>query len=59
MTGLGRLTDGPKGYGMMANPLGDFGWGLYFVLGIITYIAIIAVLIALARWLWRNGDQKR
>lgn len=34
-------------------------WGIHAVLALITWIAILAVLIALARWLWKKGDSEK
>ena len=31
-------------------------WGIHVVLALITWIAILAVLLTLARWLWKKGD---
>lgn len=48
--------------GRWANPM-MYGGGnvlyLHAVLGLITWILVIAVLIALLRWLWKKGDNGR
>ena len=48
----GRWSNHP----MFANS--NFIW-IHAVLGLITWLLVIAVLIALVRWLWAKGDKER
>lgn len=50
--------------GAWANHPMMMGWGangvwIYSVLSLVTWILVIAVLIALLRWLWKKGDKTR
>lgn len=61
MNNIVRYGDG--GWGMMKNwgddstVIGGYGLGLHYVFGIITWFLVICVLVALLRWLWKNGSK--
>lgn len=47
-------------YHPMMQWLGDgTGLWLYSLLWLVTWVLVIAVLIALVRWLWKKGDKVR
>lgn len=49
--------------GLWANHPMMMGWGgtngiwIHSILALVTWVLIIAVLIALLRWLWKKGDK--
>lgn len=45
------------GFGGGYNMMG-FGTGVNSLLGLITWIAVLAVLVAAARYFWKKGDRK-
>lgn len=50
----GRMMGGEWGGGY--DMMNGFG-GLHFLFGIITWILLIALLLALVRWVWKKGDK--
>lgn len=43
----------------MMMGMGTNGIWIYSILSLVTWILIIAVLIALLRWLWKKGDKTK
>lgn len=62
---LGNATESANWNGMvsfMREMMGPSGsgfwfWQLHWILELITWILIIAVLVALFRWLWKKGEK--
>lgn len=58
---LGKWSE--RGPSMMGDRIGayeGYGYGgIHILLCAITWIAFVAVLISLARWLWLKGDKEK
>ncbi len=48
-----------RNYPMMWGNDSQAFWGIHVVLALITWVSVLAVLIALARWLWKKGDNEK
>ena len=45
-----------KGHPMMLGGSNAFFW-IHAVLAFVTWVLVVAVLVALVRWLWKKGDK--
>lgn len=45
----------------MMGGFGESGYGLWFfdIMHLVTWLLVIAVLVALLRWLWKKGDKAK
>lgn len=66
--GTSALGTNEAGWGSMSDMMesmmlpyqnggGRVFWGLHWILGLATWILIVAVLVALVRWLWKKGNK--
>ena len=59
---LGKWSDDSgrfMGKGMIGDGYGYSVGGVHIILSVVTWIIVLAVLIALARWLWLKGDKEK
>lgn len=63
MHGAPLVLSETNDWGSMADMMGQTTgpgrtlWGAHWILGLLTWVALIAVLAALTRYLWRKGDK--